>query len=327
MAAEIRYKRLPGRKRGIFHGASLWLGDDHLLAVSGWRFTEDYKRYYYRDIQALVVTRERRLVMPLPWVVAVLAAGVTAWVASARSVSWLAEGCGELLVVLALYLLIVSLWQSCRCRIQTAVSREELPSLYRVWSARKAVAILEGRIGEVQGMLVEGWMASIPQYSAPLSAGASDQADPRGGLEMPPGAVEKPVPVRRRTSVVELALYASLALGGVGLLYAPTGALWTVILAVQVLLGVGVLVSGRLHGGARSATILAVLVVALAGAVAYADNFISAFRQAQANPRRIQFTVKPEDLGRTPLLNQIYAGGCVVLFAAGGLSVLLRRKE
>ena len=27
MAAEIRYKRLPGRLRGIVHTASLWLGD------------------------------------------------------------------------------------------------------------------------------------------------------------------------------------------------------------------------------------------------------------------------------------------------------------
>lgn len=321
MAVEnIKYKRLPGRKRGIFHGASLWLGDDHLLAVSGWRFTEDYKRYYYRDIQALVVTREGRFVAPLPWVLAALAAGVTALIAKAGSVAWLAEACTGILVVLGLYLLIVSLTQSCRCRIQTAVSREELPSLYRMWSARKAVAILERRIGEEQGMLVEGWMASLPQYAAPLSAGAPDPAPA-------PVLLEKPGRRRRRASVVELALYASLAVGGVALLYAPTGALWTVILVVQILLGVGVLVSGHLRGGARSASILAVLVMALAGVVAYADNLISAFRQAQANPRRVQFTVKPEDLGRTPLLNQIYAGGCVVLFAAGGLSVLLRRKE
>jgi len=72
------------------------LGDDHLLAVSGWRFTEDYKRYYYRDIQALVVTRERRLMMPLPWVVAVLAAGVTLGSrAPGRSPGWRrgAESC------------------------------------------------------------------------------------------------------------------------------------------------------------------------------------------------------------------------------------------
>jgi hypothetical protein len=189
-----------------------------------------------------------------------------------------------------------------------------------MWPARKAVAILERRIGEVQGRLVEGWMASVPQHAAPLQAGASEP-------ERDAAALEKPVAPRRRASVLELALYASLAVGGVALVYAPAGALWAVILAAQILLAVGVLVSGHLHGGARSASILAVLVMALAGGVAYADNIISALHHAQAHPRQFTLKVQPEDLGKMPLLNQIYAGGCVVLFAAGGLSVLLRRKE
>jgi fumarate reductase subunit C len=318
---EIKYKRLPGTKRGIFHGASLWMGDDHLLAVSGWRFTEDYKRYYYRDIQALVVTRDRRLVVTLPELLAVVAFGITALIAKLTSIEWLAEGCLALLVLLALYLLIVSLTQSCRCRIQTAVSREELPSLYRMWSARKAVGILERRIGEVQGTLAEGWMASLPQNTAPLSAGTADPA-------MAPAAVEPPAaPPRRRASVWELALYGSLALGGAALLYAPTSALWAVILGVQVVLGAGVLVNGHVHGGPRAATILAMAAMTLAGMVAYADNILSTIHQVEQNPRALNFTVKVEDLGRTPVLNQLYAGGCVLLFAAGGLSVLLRRKE
>jgi hypothetical protein len=316
MAAEkIQYRRLPGKLRGIFHTASLWLGDDHLLAVSGWRFTEDYKRFYYRDIQAVVMTYAPRFVVPVPWLLAVLAAGITALFASGASVSWLVDGCIALLVVLGLYLLIVNLTQSCRCRVQTAVSREELPSLYRMWTARKALAILERRIAEVQGTLVEGWTASVAESPAVSPEPA------------PPGTIEKAVSPRRRAAVVELALYASLVLGGAWLFYRPQGPLWMVALAVQTLLGVGVLIDRRLHGGAKSAAVLAVLVMILAGGVAYADNLLSAFRQAEAHPRQFNLRVDVEDLGKTPLLNGIYAGSCLALAATGALAVVLRRKE
>src|SRR5262249_39467939 len=60
VAERIRYKKLPGHRRGFIRGASLWLGPDHVLAVNSLRFREEYKRYYFRDIQALVVARSPR---------------------------------------------------------------------------------------------------------------------------------------------------------------------------------------------------------------------------------------------------------------------------
>jgi hypothetical protein len=314
MAAEkIRYKRLPGRLQGIVHTASLWLGDDHLLAVSGWRLTEDYKRFYYRDIQAVVITRAPRLIVPLPWVVVVLGLAITALIANANAVEWLVEGCESLLMISGLYLLIVSLAFSCRCRIQTAVSCQELPSLCRLGAARRAVAIIERRIGEVQGALVENWMASLPSSFAPE-------------LVPPPTSQEAASP-RPRAAAVELALYASLLVGGGWLFRWPMGTLWTITLALETLLGVGVLIDGRLHRRARSASVVAAMAMVLAGAVAYADNFVAAFRQAAANPGRINMTIMPKYLGHTPFLREIYAAGCLVLFAAGVFSVLLRPKE
>ena len=320
MAAErIKYTRLPGRMRGIFHGASLWLGDDHLLAVSGWRLTEDYKRFYYRDIQAVVITRAPRLVVPLPWVVAMLGLAITALIANASAVPWLVQGCEYLLAALGLYLLIASLAWSCRCRIQTAVSRQELPSLYRMGRARKALAILEQRIGEVQGTLVENWMESLPGFFASSSAASPEPA--------PLATSEKAVSPRPRATAAELALYASLLAGGGWLFHWPMGTLWTVTLALETLLGVGVLIDGRLHRRAKSASVVAGLAMVLAGLVAYTDNVVGAFRQAAANPGRLNMTVMPKYMGQTPFLREIYAGGCLVLFAAGVLSILLRHKE
>jgi hypothetical protein len=42
-AARERYQKLPGRLRGVVHGAGVWLGSDHLLSVRSMRVREDYK--------------------------------------------------------------------------------------------------------------------------------------------------------------------------------------------------------------------------------------------------------------------------------------------
>ena len=45
-AVEEKYRRLPGRRRGVISGASLWMGSDHILLVRSAWFREEYKRFY-----------------------------------------------------------------------------------------------------------------------------------------------------------------------------------------------------------------------------------------------------------------------------------------
>src|SRR5207247_848529 len=66
-ATEKEYHRLPGtgRRRQGFVSASairsrIWLGKAHLLCVDSMVFSEDYKRFYFRDIQAVVIRRTSR---------------------------------------------------------------------------------------------------------------------------------------------------------------------------------------------------------------------------------------------------------------------------
>jgi hypothetical protein len=66
--AEKEYFRLArARRRGQgfhvtfgLHRASLWMGMDHLLSISEGPYSEEYKRFFFRDIQAITVCITRR---------------------------------------------------------------------------------------------------------------------------------------------------------------------------------------------------------------------------------------------------------------------------
>ena len=60
--AEKEYQRLTRarlRRAGFFTAvatrSSLWLGKDHLLCIDSNGYGEDYKRFYFRDIQTITL--------------------------------------------------------------------------------------------------------------------------------------------------------------------------------------------------------------------------------------------------------------------------------
>src|SRR5882724_5200603 len=55
MARSI-YRQLTGKRRRLHLFTQLFLAPDHLLLVRSSRFEERYQRFYFKDIQALVVT-------------------------------------------------------------------------------------------------------------------------------------------------------------------------------------------------------------------------------------------------------------------------------
>jgi hypothetical protein len=199
-AQRIRYQRLPGRRRGFFKGSTVWLGPDHLLAVWNYRFREDYKRFHLRDIQAIAVAAAPRFhistrsaAVAFAWLCLYLAVhGFRPWSAPALWV--IAAG----LVVAWIY---ISAACSCRCRIYTAVSRDDLPSVYRTWTVRRFLAQVEPLIIEAQGGALEGnWAAERPSAGPPLS--------PRPSLQDHSGAT-LPLPGRTRSLATDM-LIASL---------------------------------------------------------------------------------------------------------------------
>jgi hypothetical protein len=179
MPAAFPYSKLPGRRRGLFVSGSLWLGADHFLSVRNLRFTEDYRRFYFRDVQAIVIRKTPRFYFPVPWLWALFASFVPLVIALVANQSVL----GALLFLppagIVLWLAFAAIFQGCRCHVQTAVSREEIPALVRLRHARRAVEILSAKVAEAQGALPDNWALEDSETSlAPVPAAPLSDSSP-----------------------------------------------------------------------------------------------------------------------------------------------------
>jgi hypothetical protein len=156
---ETRYKRLPGRgpRRGgfvtvSFSRCSLHLGDDHVLAVDSTGFSEDYKRFYFSDIQAIITRRTRRWTtwsIILTLMIACSSMGALFLEGeSFHILFWILSG-----TFLVFLLANIFRGPTCICHIMTAVQQEQLPSLNRLRVARKVIEMLRPAIERVQGRL------------------------------------------------------------------------------------------------------------------------------------------------------------------------------
>ena len=164
-------RRLPGRGRKTFGLISttstrLYLEDDHLLYVANDRFTESYMRFYFRDVQALLLCRTNSAKSANLALTVVIAFFSLLGLLGDYSWNWGGAGlavCGSI-TFFFLLLLVINLVKgpSCLCHLKTAVHTEELPSLNRVRAARKAFALLRPAIEAAQSQLAGPEMPAAP---------------------------------------------------------------------------------------------------------------------------------------------------------------------
>jgi len=158
MVEEVKYKRLTrARPRTRFSvvsagNSSLWLGPDHLLCIDSTGFTENYKRFYFRDIQAVIIRRtDGYKYWGLAWGILTLFFAATAFVTSDSA------GRIVLLSIGAFFglclLLNLALGPTTACYLQTAVQNEQLPSIVRLRKARKVLNLLRPLVVSAQGEL------------------------------------------------------------------------------------------------------------------------------------------------------------------------------
>jgi hypothetical protein len=150
------YERLSRPRNGLNGLGSVWLGKDHLLLVSTALAVERYRRWYFRDIQALVIRRTSarmiwNLILAVPTFL-LLAGAVGAAIAGAgetvpdqKVVAFVLSGfCG----VFGLGFLIVTIINSamgpaCALYIQTPYGLDRLPTPNRVPAVEKLTARLQ----------------------------------------------------------------------------------------------------------------------------------------------------------------------------------------
>jgi hypothetical protein len=178
------YVKLPGRGlRRVAVAVSatrcrLWLAPDHLLAVDFTIASEDYRRFYFRDIEAFVLRRtaHRQVWNWIFLVLGLLTAGpfVIGWRSSGNG------GLGVAALSFAAFWLIFILVNTlrggtCQTHIRTAVQFEQLPSLGRLPVARKVLARLQPLIVAAQGAATPEEVGAAPWMAEEKASSAATQ--------------------------------------------------------------------------------------------------------------------------------------------------------
>ena len=163
------YKKLSGQRYHERKYSCLWLADDHLLLATTTGYTEEYRRFYFSEIQAIFI-RKNSAGRVGNWilvsaVVILIGMGIIFW----KDLISLA-----FLVALPLVLLTFTAFfgSNCTVEIQTAVSTQLLPPLNRLRASRKIIAQLVPLITAAQGETTPEQLATVtasPEGSAATS--------------------------------------------------------------------------------------------------------------------------------------------------------------
>ena len=162
MANSVKtYQKLPGTKKGFLIGKhSLWQGKDHLLYIFSRFGAEDYKRFYFNDIQA-IITR-KTIVGKIQNIVLGCFILMFLVPVSFFDGGWsifYAVVCGMMFLFL-----LINFYKgpTCETRLQTAVQTERLHSLSRLKIACRVMDRLRPFIQLAQGTLKPEDINKIP---------------------------------------------------------------------------------------------------------------------------------------------------------------------
>lgn len=142
------YKRLPGRSRRLFNAATLWESEDHLLLVQSQVITENYRRFFFRDIQAIAICQTKAgPVISFVFGLLAVASGVAALFTGGSGAIALSIVAGVFLLLTVINIL---RGPTCRCLLRTAVQAQELSSLHRLRTARRVLRRIQPKIQSAQ---------------------------------------------------------------------------------------------------------------------------------------------------------------------------------
>lgn len=145
------YKRVPGIGMDVYEYARLYLADDHLMLVGLSAWNESYRRFFFRDIQAIVIRKTQWWILyGALWLLAffLFAAIALALDDVASIVFWAIAS----LFIVGLAVNVMR-GPTCNCYVKTAVQTTRLAPLGRLRRARAFLEQLRPVLAQAQGQL------------------------------------------------------------------------------------------------------------------------------------------------------------------------------
>ncbi len=167
----MAYIRLPGKKKGFYRKCTLWLGEDHILAVDSNYYTENYKRFYFKDFQGLIVRETKRFSkLRLYTSISVLLALALLLFAIFNQHIGSAVFSGIALAGLTISLGIhLKRGPTCVCHLMMPLAVHELPSICRLKYARQVLERILPLVQRVQGPISADEIKSKLEGAVPSS--------------------------------------------------------------------------------------------------------------------------------------------------------------
>ncbi len=189
--SQVEYRRLPGKKKVFLRQNTLWLGEDHLLAVESNYFNERYNRLYFRDFQAIIVRKTNRFAACN--IVTATAAGLCA-VSMIAAGAWhylglsLVSGIALLLSLIALAMNLIR-GATCTCHVGMPLAVHNLQSVCRLKYAQRILAEITPLVQKYQGPMDVDEIRS--QWLRGEVSGTLPDSKPRVNGLPPTGAVQE----------------------------------------------------------------------------------------------------------------------------------------
>jgi hypothetical protein len=160
---------------GSLTGATVWyLSDDCLLAAKRVMYAVEYRRFYLRDLESIVVWPSRVwLLRPAIPGVLLLALGALLWQLVNSTAGAIAGGAG-----LAWAALELALGPTAQSRIQTTGTSVDMPIVKRTRGARKVLAKIDAAVRATRGDAIAQPTAATnqPQPATPAVETKSEPA-------------------------------------------------------------------------------------------------------------------------------------------------------
>ena len=302
MSSPSIYRHVPGSS-GLFVRKTLWFGPDHVLMVTSNVFSEQYRRFYFSDIQAFAAAEIENPARFYGWVLSAIAGVLVFALASVGHGIWavlMLMACGSLIAFAVTR-------PEMRCTLKTQVSTERLPSIKTRDGARGFVTALREEIEKAQGPLSPDAIGAHPHVAGSLAPPPLHAY--RGGVHWATFAL----------------MFAVAALTPMRLTM-PSAALADVLAATHLsMVAVAVVAAVKQHGAALSRVVRAVIAITLAWSAAsfLGEQLIVAttIQDAFRNPMAFQYWRDP--------VRDVAVANAIAYFSLGAVGVfaLMSQRE